>query len=252
MPRLLRAIHDFLAAFQFFTRIPVPHHSYDDRTVARASVFLPVVGLFVGTLSAALNHVLLGHWPGPIRAALVLTFMILITGAFHEDGLADTADGLGGGWTRERALEIMRDSRIGTYGAVALGLSLLLRWTLLSSLPDNQFWPAVVGAHVVCRWTTLPLAFWIPPARPSADGAGTRVAQNVSLTTFIAGTALMLVIAGLFLGPLRLALTLVTTSLVTAVSGLYYYRRLSGVTGDCFGTTNQLTEIAVYLVLAAH
>jgi adenosylcobinamide-GDP ribazoletransferase len=177
-------------------------------------------------------------------ALLVLTFLVLITGGFHEDGLADTADAFGGGWNREQALTILRDSRIGSFGALALVLSVLARFLLLSILPANRFTALVVSAHVLCRWTTLPLSYFLRSARES-DGQGARIAQKISPTSFLIGTLLTFAIV-LYLMRRAFWIPALVALVITTLSGLYYFRRIGGVTGDCFGATNQLTEIAVY------
>jgi adenosylcobinamide-GDP ribazoletransferase len=202
------------------------------------------VGLGIGLSASALQHVAAPYLTRPLVALFVLIFLVLATGGLHEDGLADTADGFGGGWNREQVLAILRDSRIGSYGALALVLSVLARFLLLSSLPMNRFTTFVVSAHVLCRWTTLPLSYFLPPARPS-DGQGARITQKISSASFITGTLLSFAIVFYFLRT-EFWIPVVVSLVITTLSGLYYSRRLDGVTGDCFGATNQLTEIAVY------
>jgi adenosylcobinamide-GDP ribazoletransferase len=144
----------------------------------------------------------------------------------------------------------MRDSRIGSYGTVALTLSLLARLLLISSLSLVHVAQHLVAAHVLCRWTTLPLSFYLPPAHAQSndqiDGQGARIAQLTTRSTLILGTlfsfaVVVSVLRSRALAPISVAIG------VTLFSALYYKRRISGVTGDCFGATNQLTEIAVYL-----
>jgi adenosylcobinamide-GDP ribazoletransferase len=178
-------------------------------------------------------------------ALLILTFLVLITGGLHEDALADTADAFGGGWNREQVLTILRDSRIGSFGALALALSVLARFLLLSILPINRFTALVVSAHVLCRWTTLPLSYFLRPARPSDDGQGARIARKISPASLLTGSLLSLAIV-IYLMRREFWIPVVVALGMTASSGLYYFRRIGGVTGDGFGATNQLTEIAVY------
>src|SRR5580704_12617238 len=128
-----RAWCDVLTALQFLTRVPVGSFPYDPEALSRAVLWFPLVGGFVGAAAAGVHWAVARAVSAPIAALATLIFLVLITGAFHEDGLADTADGLGGGWNRQQSLEIMRDSRIGTYGAIALILSLFARWLLLGS-----------------------------------------------------------------------------------------------------------------------
>lgn len=237
-------IEDFMVAIQFLTRLPVPHVRFDPDSLSRAAKFFPVVGLGIGLGASVVQRLAAPHLSLPLVALLVLTFLVLLTGGLHEDGLADAADGFGGGWNREQVLAILRDSRIGSFGALALGLSVLARFLLLSNLPGNRFTAFVVSAHVLCRWTTLPLSHFLPSARES-DGQGARIAQKTSSAALIVGTLLSVGIVFYFMRSAFWIPTLVAL-VVTALSGLYYSRRIGGVTGDCFGATNQLTEIAVY------
>jgi adenosylcobinamide-GDP ribazoletransferase len=245
-----RAWHDALTALQFLTRVPVGALAYDPDALSRAVVWFPLVGGLVGAAAAGVHWAAAKVVSAQIAALATLVFLVLITGAFHDDGLADTADGLGGGWTRERALEIMRDSRIGTYGAVALVLSLLARWLLLGGLPAGRFAVYVIAAHVLCRWTTLPLSFFLTPARDGA-GQGGRVAARTSQSALWIGTMLAFALTAALLR-WRAVIPLLAASATAAVSGVYFQRRLGGVTGDCFGAANQVTEIAIYLCGVIH
>jgi adenosylcobinamide-GDP ribazoletransferase len=241
---------DFLAAVQFLTRVPVPTPSYSPDSLARSVKFFPVVGLLVGA-SAALVHLLLApHLQRTVVAFLVLTFLLLITGLIHEDGLADAADGFGGGMNRDKILLIMRDSRIGSYGAAALTLSLLSRILLLSSLPLSLVPQYLIATRVLGQWTTLPLSFYISPARATGkdglDGQGARIARITSLGSLIAGTIFSFAVVIALLRA-RAALAIGAAIVVTLASGLYFQKRISGVTGDCFGAANQIAEVAVYL-----
>jgi adenosylcobinamide-GDP ribazoletransferase len=247
---LRRTGSDILAAVQFLTRIPVPAPPYESESLLRAAKFFPVVGLLLGGAAALLHLLLAPHLPRLITAYLVIAFLVLITGCFHEDGLADVADGFGGGWTREQVLMILKDSRIGSYGGAALIFSVLGRVLLLASLPLNQVPPYLITAHVLCRWTSLPLSYYLPPARVPAEeagaGQGARIARLITRGTLIAGSVFSLVTCVIVLRT-HAVFPISGALLVSLVSGLYYKRRISGVTGDCFGATNQLTEIAVYM-----
>jgi adenosylcobinamide-GDP ribazoletransferase len=245
LERELRGVPaDIAVAFQFLTRLPMPRISFEEGSLARSVKFFPLVGLAVGASAALLERLLRPHLARPLCALAVVVFLVIITGCFHEDGLADTADSLGA-WTPERRLQIMRDSRIGSYGAAALILSLLTRVALISYLPVEHVAAWLIGAHVLCRWSTLPLSHFIEPAR-AGDGQGARIARLTSRASLIFGSlfTLCIVIFALrraAIAPIIIAILLVVTS------ARFYTRRLGGVTGDCFGATNQLTEIAVYL-----
>ncbi len=234
---------DLVVAFQFLSRLPLPSVEFDPDSLSRSVMFFPVVGLVVGLGGVGLQRLLTPHLSRMLAAILVLVFFVMVTGGLHEDGLADTADGLGGGWNREQMLAIMRDSKIGAFGAIALVLSLIARFGLLSSLPLHRFAPYVISAHVLCRWTALPLSF-VKAAR-SEEGQGARIAQRTSRGSIIAGTLITAVIVA-FLLRMASFVPILSAIAITGLSGLYYWRRLGGISGDCFGATNQLTEIAIY------
>jgi adenosylcobinamide-GDP ribazoletransferase len=235
---------DMATAFQFLTRIPMPSVAFEPDSLSRAVKFFPLVGLVVGSGVVLLQMVLTPHLGRSLVALILLVYLVLVTGCFHEDGLADTADAFGGGWNRDQILLIMRDSRIGSYGGTALALSLLARYLLLASLPLEHFAAYVISAHVLCRWSSLPLSYFLPPAREQ-DGQGARIAKLTSLSSLIFGSVCCFAVVGFALRRAAIA-PLVVTTLTLGLSGWVYWRKLGGVTGDCFGATNQLTEIAVY------
>lgn len=235
---------DLLAAFQFMTRLPLRSLEFRPDGLARSAKFFPIVGLVIGLLASLVFHLLSPHLSRPLTAFLVLVFLVLATGALHEDGLADAADGFGGGWDRAQVLAIMRDSRIGSYGTLTLIFSIVARLILLATLPLSRWMAFVVSAQVLCRWTTLPLSYWLRTAR-EGDGQGARVAEKVSAVSLLIGTVFSIAIVWYLLRA-EFWIPVLVASVVTLLSGLYYVRRIGGVTGDCFGATNQLAEIAVY------
>lgn len=239
-----RWVEELLGAFQFLTRLPISRIPYQPDSLSRSAKFFPVVGLVIGLGVSVLWHLLTPHLNRGLVALLIVTFLVLITGGLHEDGLADSADAFGGGWNREQILSILRDSRIGSFGALALVISVLARIVLLSLLPVSRFTAFVISAHVLCRWTTLPLGCFLQSARES-DGQGARIARKISPASLIGGTLLSFAIV-LYLMHEGFWIPLLGAIITTALSGLYYFRRIGGVTGDCFGATNQLTEIAIY------
>jgi adenosylcobinamide-GDP ribazoletransferase len=231
-------------AFQFLTRLPISSIAYEPDSLSLATKFFPLVGLVVGFGAVVLQKVLMFHLPRPLVALIVLSYFVLITGCLHEDGLADATDAFCGGWTKDEILAILKDSRIGSYGATALALSLLARYLLLASLPVERFAAYVISSHVLCRWSSLPLSYFLPPAREQ-NGQGARIAKLTSLTSLIFGSIFSFSVVGMVLR--RSALAPVLTAILTVVfSGWFYSKKIDGVTGDCFGATNQLTEIAVY------
>jgi adenosylcobinamide-GDP ribazoletransferase len=241
---------DFLSAIQFLTRLAMPAQIYDPGSLARSVKFFPVVGLLVGSGGALLQSTLLTHLPRVISAFFVISYFICITGGLHEDGLADAADGFGGGRTREKILVIFRDSRIGSFGGIALILSVVGRILLIASLRPQDVSRYLVAASILCRWTALPLCVFLPSARSEPEsqqeGQGARIARQVSLISLVVGTTFAFPAALYLLKDQHGVSALATTIVVACLTGAYYRQRIGGITGDCFGATIQLTEIGVY------
>ncbi len=239
----------FLIALQFLTRLPAPRDlATSEEELGRAAMFFPLVGVLVGGSGALLHIALLKILPPSTCVLLVLIYAAFVTNAFHEDGLADAFDGFGGGWTREQVLEIMRDSRIGTFGALALIFLVLAKYNFLSAIEPSGVWRWLLVAHAAARWTILPLCLWLPYAR--AEGQGKLVASRVNYGA--AAVATLTLLASLSLLHWRAAVVTCTVALTVAIgSALYYRNRIGGITGDCLGATNQLTEVALYLTAVA-
>jgi adenosylcobinamide-GDP ribazoletransferase len=238
-----------VVAHLFMTRLPLGgRRAVDERRLARAMVAFPLVGVTVGGAAALAR--LAGEPLGPAFACvLALAVAPMLTGALHEDGLADTFDALGP-HGRGRRLEAMRDPRLGTFGVLALVLSLAARLALLVPLTPGDAAAALVAAHVLGRWSALPLAARAPRAR--ADGAAAWLPRPDSIE-LAAGSALALAASApllLLVGPAAL-LALPVAAAVTGACGLAWRRAFGGVTGDVCGATNQLVEVSAYVVVAA-
>jgi adenosylcobinamide-GDP ribazoletransferase len=242
--RAPRFAADIAVAFQFLTRLPINNAGYVEDGLARSVKFFPLVGLMIGSGAALLEKLFAPHLGRAACALAVLLYLLLITGCLHEDGLADVADSMGG-WNFEQRLAILRDSRLGAFGAAALTLSLLARAVLLAELPLEHFTAYVVSAHVLCRWSTLPLSYYLPPAR-FTEGQGARVAGLTSSASLAAGSIFTIATVVVALHKAAIA-PLLSAVILALLSSLFYMRKFGGITGDCFGATNQLTEIAVYL-----
>jgi adenosylcobinamide-GDP ribazoletransferase len=232
------------AAVQFLTQIPTPTLAWDEATLVRALAFFPGVGLALGAAAGGINLLLLPHLPRSITALLTVALLVLVTGGLHEDGLADCADAFGSRHTKERTLAILHDSRIGAYGALALILSVGARILLIAALPAGRILPVLIAAVTLSRWSILPLAF-LPSASPGS-GQGTSIAGRISALIFTVGTAFAMAVTGCALR-LEAIPTIFAASLVVSLSAAFYRRRIGGVTGDCFGATVQMVEIAVLL-----
>ena len=242
------AANSFFVAMQFMTRLPVPRGiPYSPDALAKSAGFFPAIGLLVGAGGAALYLLLSPHMSRDVVMVLILVYLVAVTGGLHEDALGDAADGLGGGWEKDRVLAIMRDSRMGSFGTIAITLGLLARFVFLTNLAPGRFVGVFIAGQVLGRWTALPLAFFLPSARANETGQGKLIAAKVTTLSLVGGTLLALAIVTIALRPAALWASL-TAILVASVSGFYYWRRISGVTGDCLGATTQLTEIAIYLM----
>lgn len=251
-----------LVATQFLTRIPIQLNQYQPQWLHQSSRHFPAVGILVGVL-CALVYWLATLAFNPLVAAVVSTaFGIKLTGAFHEDGLADTCDGLGGGLTRERTLTIMKDSRIGTYGTLGLACALLLKISLLSSMPVMTAVVALIVAHCSARLLCIGLIVVLPYGGEIEHAKAKPMAQQMSGREWLASSLWVIGVLALLLLLLPEAMrqiTMVQWLLVAAFAlmGVYYMyrllkRRLAGYTGDGLGATQQLTEIAIYAGLAVN
>lgn len=239
---------DLAAAGMLLTRLPVRLLGQPAPQAARGAWAWPLVGLVIGLIAAmgGLGVWMLGATPA-VAAAVVIALQMALTGALHEDGLADTADGLWGGRDREGRLGIMRDSRIGTYGAAALTLSILLRWSLIATaLIQGDLIGVVVTAAIVSRAPMAVLMRWLPPARTDGLSRGTGVPGPAAALVAVALAILVLMPWG---GHGLVAAILVVGALW--VTGRLARARLGGQTGDVLGAVQQLSEIAVLAALTA-
>ncbi|CUT10363.1 Cobalamin synthase [Bradyrhizobium sp.] len=254
MPRdefLRDVIADLRTAASFVTILPVaPSKPAADGAIARATWALPVAGLLVGLAGALVYKVASRFGLAPNLAALLaLAATALITGALHEDGLADTADGLGGGRTRERKLEIMRDSRIGTYGVCTLILSFGLRWSALAAIANP--WAvalALCAAHTAARAGLPAFMSQVAPARPDglSASAGSPPGRSVAIAFALGTLALTFT-----LGPGKALVSLILISLAGLMLARLAIRQIGGQTGDILGAFEQTGEILILLVAAA-
>lgn len=243
---IARTLPDILSAFALLTRLPLPDH----RATGAASAWAwPLVGAVLGAVTAAAGGLALwlGLTPG-VAAALILAFGAFVTGGLHEDGLSDSADGLFGGWTKERRLEIMKDSRVGSYGVLALVLVTLAKWSALGTiLGHGSLW----GLVAVGALSRMPMAV-VMAALPNARGAGlSHTTGRPSAEVTLIAAALAFALACLFAGWSALPMLLVG-GLTTAWLVRSAVARIGGQTGDILGAAQQLAEAACLAVLAAH
>lgn len=280
-------IREFLLALQFFTRIPVTGRladwvGFSPELLRTSAGHLPGVGIVVGLVAAlvyALLQALLPEVPmAPLVAAVLSTAAtVMLTGGFHEDGLADVADGLGGSMDRDRALEIMKDSRIGAFGAMALVLALLVKVGLIAVIGSVEFtsvqtdgsenwgaswWSssssaymgvALLSAHVISRGLPLLIIHLLPHVGDSASSKSRPMAEQIAPATLL--VALIWCLAVMALASLVIDIGSLLAACGFAVIALLWMarlfkQRLQGFTGDCLGATQQVCEIAFYLGLA--
>lgn len=266
MGAISRFARHWLLALQFFTRIPVTGRlaawvGYSPAMLRASAAHLPGVGWLIGLLAAALFAALLRALPpvpaAPwIAAALGTAWSVWLTGAFHEDGLADLADGLGGSYQRERALEIMKDSRIGSFGAIALVLALLLKCALLATLAQWQpplAVAALFGAHVTSRLAPLFIIATLPHVGDTPQSKSKPLADAISPVALLTGLlwwGLSMALLAWWRPGAAWAVAALGTGLAALWMRRLLARRLQGFTGDGLGATQQVGEIAFYLGLA--
>lgn len=247
-------MHDLRSAVGFLTRIPVGRVEPFDPTLARAGGYFPLVGAIVAAAGVAAwwaASELLGASAAAV-AAVVTT--VVVTGAFHEDGLADTADGLWGGATRERRMEIMRDSRLGTYGTVTLIGDLMLRAAILLPFGTGSVWDVariLITAHVVGRAAPLVLVATVSYALREDDGGRVRPQLSRPARTYAGFAALTVVTTTVLAAGVWAPIPLAVAGLVVVAVRRLALRRLDGVTGDVLGASAALTIIAVMATMAA-
>jgi adenosylcobinamide-GDP ribazoletransferase len=241
---------DVSLAIGLLTRLPVPHPaSATSDGMARAQRAFPLVGALIGLVVGLIDRGLLGMGiPALAAAALALGASAALTGALHEDGLADVGDGFGGGRDRAAKLSIMRDSRIGTYGVIVLLVGFSARLSALASLPVASIIASLVVAHALARAAIPVLAANMPFARD--DGLGKSAGKPD--TASVAMAVMIAVVLALVCLPVKAALLAVVVTVAgAAVMAALAWRQIGGVTGDVFGAVEQVVETAVLVMLAA-
>ena len=275
---MMQFIREFLLAVQFFTRIPITGAlaawvGFSPAMLRASAGHFPGVGVLVGAVAAGVYALLAALLPdttyAPLVAATLSTVVtVLMTGGFHEDGLADVADGLGGSYDKARALEIMKDSRVGAFGAMALVLALLAKVALVALLgtmtgvPEGfdeapfKAWyvcSALFAAHVVSRTLPLLLIYGLPHVGDTAASKSKPLADQIGLNRLLIAFTWCFIALAVVLYALP-AIDLIVACVLAVMALLWMYRlfkrRLQGFTGDCLGATQQVCEIAFYLGLA--
>ena len=245
----------FFVALQFFTRLPIPRWvGFKQDWLHHASRYFPLVGVVVGTIGAGVYAAAALALPAAVAAVLSTAATIYATGAFHEDGFADACDGLGGGMTRERVLEIMKDSRVGAYGAIGVVCMLGTKIATLAMLPPASAIGALLLAHPLSRLCATSLIWRMEYAR--AEGKAKPLAERMSTPEFCIAALTVAASAAILLACGALTPQAVLGALLAAAAATWWLarkfgRRIGGYTGDCLGAVQQLSEAAVYIAVLA-
>src|ERR1700719_2711680 len=248
----------FVVAIHFLTRLPAPNlKGFQTSWLSESTRYFPVVGALVGVIGVGVWWACSMVFPPAVAIGLMMSASLLLTGAFHEDGFADVCDGFGGGRTRDSVLAIMKDSRVGAYGAIGVVMMLGLKWSVLVSLPDAALPVIVIGAHIVSRWCAMGLIWRLPYVRADADAKSKPLADSLSGADWLlsgALGALILLPALLLTDPAarsQLAVAVLAAMTLSGVTTLlasgYFKSRIGGYTGDCLGATQQLAELGFLL-----
>jgi adenosylcobinamide-GDP ribazoletransferase len=245
----------FFIALQFFTRLPIPAWvGFEAAWLQHASRYFPLVGVVVAAIAAGVYYAAALVLPAPVAAVLSTAASIYITGAFHEDGFADTCDGFGGGMTKERALEIMKDSRVGAYGAIGIVCMLATKLSGLAMLPPRVAVAALFVAHPLSRLAATALIWRLDYVR--GEGKAKPLAQQMTNAEFAIAALTCLLPAACLLATDAMAPAAMLAAIVAATAaalwlGRLFVRRLGGYTGDCLGAVQQLAEALIYIAVLA-
>jgi adenosylcobinamide-GDP ribazoletransferase len=239
--------HAFLNSLRFFTRIRVPDRIPHSAELSNhAGRYFPAIGLIVGLICAVTFGIAMMVFPQGVSISLAMATGIFVTGAFHEDGLSDMTDGFGGGWEKARILEIMKDSRVGNYGVIAIVLTLLIKFTCLSTM--NAAWVPVllITGHAFSRYCALLIMVGMDYIREDAQSKSKPLATKMPGNALVVASAFGL-LPLLWLPLNALVISVTAALLMTIWIGRKLQKWLGGYTGDCLGAVQQLSELAFYL-----
>jgi adenosylcobinamide-GDP ribazoletransferase len=237
----------FYLALSFYTRLHAPKNQ-DYSQLPQASIYLPLVGWVVGGLTGLGFYLANQLWAQTTAVILALIAGILLTGAFHEDGFTDVCDGFGGGYDKQRILDIMKDSQIGVYGALGLILLMSLKISLLSSLTAPSVPFVLFAGHSLSRLQPLILMWTYDYARSGNSKGGAAAYKPSTKELFFAGAFALLPMVFL---PFSSILAIPIILLINWQLGRYFHRHIGGYTGDCLGASQQVGEIVFYLNITA-
>lgn len=236
-----------LAAFMFFSRIPVPYaKEIRELHFEKAVRYLPLVGFLISIAGAVIMYFTFRIFPKPISVLLGMFITVLLTGAIHEDGLADSCDGFGGAYNKQRILDIMKDSHIGTFGVIGLILSFLLRYATLSEMP--RFYMAIffITGNTLSRLMTVLVMHKNFYVRDLTSSKSKNVIANINWIDLIIATLPVLFLF-VFIGSNSVLFVLIPVWLTQKLLKKFFSVKIGGYTGDCLGAVQQITEIIFYL-----
>lgn len=237
----------FLAAVRFFTRIPIPDRvPHSAESLNHAARYFPAVGLLVGAVSAIAFLIAILFVPSSVAVLIAMGSSIYLTGAFHEDGLSDMTDGLGGGWEKMRILEIMKDSRVGSYGVIAISMALMSKFVLLDNFDPIWVPMLLIAAHAFSRYCAVLIMAGLSYVREDALSKSKPLATHLTKNALWIASAFGL-LPMLLLPPVAAFVGITAGLFVTVWLGRKLQTWLGGYTGDCLGATQQLSELAFYL-----
>ncbi|MGI5921239.1 MAG: adenosylcobinamide-GDP ribazoletransferase [Syntrophomonadaceae bacterium] len=238
----------FLTALGFLTRIPVLANGInnDSHTLSKSIIFFPIVGGVIGTLTAGLFILLHSYLPRSVLSVLIIALPLFMTGGIHFDGLLDTCDGLFSGRSRERCLEIMRDSRVGSMGVIAGILNVMLRYSILLELPASLVPLLLITQAITGRWIMALAIYFFPYARKEG-GLGQGFTAEKRIPYIILSSILALLITLFITGAAGFLVALMVAGLTLLIAG-WAARRLGGLTGDVYGALNEVSE-NIFLLL---
>jgi adenosylcobinamide-GDP ribazoletransferase len=238
----------FFAALTFFTRLPSPYSydNFDEGLLNRSARYFPLVGWIVGGICAFIVWLSVQFLPHSVSIILSMGIGVMVTGAFHEDGFADSCDGFGGGWTKERILEIMKDSRIGSYGTIGILLMLLFKYLLLSEMPIHLLPLIIIAGHSVSRFASTHTIYTHNYVGNSASSKAKPLCSEITSKEMFVAFIFGLVPLCL-LNNYRLFFTLIPVIITKWWLTRYFNKWIGGYTGDCLGAIQQVTEVVFYL-----
>lgn len=248
-----RELEYFFAALSFFTRLPVPAWvGHSQQQLDHAARYFSLVGVVIGAIGAGITEAAALLLPISLAILLGMGATLLATGAFHEDGFSDSCDGFGGGWEKLQVLSIMKDSRIGNYGAIGIAMMLFAKFNALVEI-DAAFDPpvlalALIAAHTVSRFASTTLIFTLDYVREDESSKSKPLAKRMGKGELALAALFGLVPCALLPLP-QVLVSLLLVALVTWLAARYFVRRIGGYTGDCLGAMQQVAELSFYLGL---